>query len=39
MPLNAGSLGNVFIRASRPPQTWLVSRDPTPYDTQGAAPS
>lgn len=37
MPLNAGSLGNVFIRASRPPQTWLVNRDPNQYDTQGYA--
>ncbi len=35
MALNAGSLGNVFIRATRPPQTWLIPRDPTPYDTQG----
>lgn len=35
MSLNAGSLGNVFIRATRPPQTFLVNRDPTPYDTQG----
>ena len=35
MSLNAGSLGNVFIRATRPPQTHLVNRDPTPYDTQG----
>lgn len=35
MSLNAGSLGNVFIRATRPPQTWLIPRDPTPYDTQG----
>lgn len=35
MSIQAGSLGNVFIRATRPPQTWLIPRDPTPYDTQG----